>query len=191
MSSVWVRSLGVFFTGIWISTLSAADVTVTGALPPSGCPTYAWVEEDGIPIYDPLASPDTPREREQLERVDQQIRAAIEKELSKRGWNRSDANGSACRIRYSLLQGLELDVAPAGSGMVIPRSTDTSSSTVPSGGTQTSMKRRGTFTFDVLAGTPPTQAWRGTLEQVLGSGRGIEGRIVKLAREVVQKVPKH
>jgi hypothetical protein len=155
---------------------------------PSLCPSLGWAEQERIPIFDPLADPDATASRDLLGRLDTEIRSQVEEELRKKGWKLVSRSEAACLMRYSLIQELDLEVARRGAGGSIPG--DPLGASLPSTGTDSHLRKQGTFTLDVLVGDPEDRIWQGTQKAPLGRGREVERNIRRLVREVLRQVPR-
>jgi hypothetical protein len=166
----------------------AKDVEVTGAVEPGQCSSWSWAEQDKAPIFDPLASPDSESNRDEIRSLDQQIRTTIEKSISKRGWRKTSAG--ACTLSYTLIQELDLDVARYETGAMVPGNIADSGGGLDVAGTDSYMRKKGTFTLDILTGDPAARIWRGTVSGSLGQGKDVSKNSIKLVKDVSKSVPK-
>jgi hypothetical protein len=173
----------ILFAGMVVPAFGVGENRLQTSL----CPSLGWAEQERIPIFDPLASPDELASRERLGRLDEEIRSQVEEELRRKGWRIVAREEAACRMRYSLIQELDLEVARRGGGG-LPG--DPFGGTLPSTGTDSHVRRQGTFTLDVVVGDPEDRIWRGTRKDPLGQGREVDRNIRRQIREVLKEVPR-
>ncbi len=176
------------FALLLFSTATGDASVGENRLRPSLCPTLAWAEQERIPIFDPLTYPDAEAGRELLGRLDEEVRRRVEEELGKKGWRIVPRGEAVCHMRYSLIQELDLEVARRGGGGSIPG--DPFGGSLPSTGTDSHLRRQGTFTLDVVTGEPEDRIWQGTLKQPLGQGKEVERNIRRLVRDVIKEAPR-
>ncbi len=184
-SPILVAGLLALTFGSW---LRAEDVTVTGSIEPGQCSTWAWADQEKVPIFDPLASPDSEASRQQIRELDGLIRSTVEGLIRKRGWQK--ASPAACQVSYSLIQDLDLDVARYETGGMVPGNIVDSGGRLDVAGTDSYMRKKGTFTLDISTGDPAVRIWRGTLADSLGHGKEVSKNSLKLVKEVTKSVPK-
>jgi len=184
-SPVLVAALLSLALGAWIK---AEDVTVTGNIERGQCSTWNWATQEKVPIFDPLASPDSEASRQQIRDLDEQIRSTVEGQIRKRGWEK--ASPAACELSYSLIQELDLDVARYETGAMVPGNIADSGGALDVAGTDSYMRKKGTFTLDISTGDPAVRIWRGTLSGSLGQGKDVPKNSIKLVKDVAKSVPK-
>ena len=181
----FVFLLTVFLIGPW---LAAEDVSVTGKVDRGQCSTWSWAEQEKIPIFDPLPSPDAETSQQQIQALDQRIRRTVEELLEKRGWRKTPSG--ECRLSYSLIQELDLDVARYDTGGMVPGNVGDAGSGMGAAKADSYLRKKGTFTLDITGVDSPLRLWRGTLANSLGQGKDAENKSLKLVKEVVKVVPK-
>lgn len=169
--------------------MSGEDVDYTRDVDLSRCTGYAWYQHDKIPIFDPVYTPDQPEIKQTLEQVDVELREAVERELAKRGWSKVTNSTPTCRLRYALLQEIDLEIAPYGEGQINPTATDGLGEGLGRG-FASDVKRRGTLTLEVLPVDSESWLWRGSIADSLGKPKDIRKRARKWAEKIAEKIPR-
>lgn len=181
----------ILCTFIWVGaglSVFAQDVDFTKDIDLSRCNNYAWFQHEKIPIFDPMYTPDQPEIKQTLEEIDTELREAVDKKLAKRGWNKVSDSGASCRLRYALLQEIDLEIAPHGENQINPTATDGLGEGLGRG-FASDVKRRGTLTLEVLPSDSEAWLWRGLMEGTLGKPKDIRKKARNWAEKIAEKIP--
>ena len=76
----FVPIFAVLLAGSW---LAAEDISISGQVNQGQCATWSWSERGKIPIFDPLASPDSETSDHDLQALDERIRNTVEEAMAK------------------------------------------------------------------------------------------------------------
>jgi hypothetical protein len=147
--------------------------------------TYEWVVQEKLPIFQ--AMPDTPDV--DLEELDKQIRAGIDKELDKRGFQKSTSGKPDFLISYIAVGELDLDVREYDSGTAPPD--------VPYGhwrpfyqtGNDVTLIRKGTLSIDIIDPEPNRLVWRGKATETFEKPKDLEKKLNKIVKKILKKFP--
>ena len=147
--------------------------------------TYDWVVQEKLPILQ--AMPDTPDV--DLEQLDKQIREGIDKELDKRGFQKSTSGEPDFLVSYIAVGELDLDVREYDSG--------TNSPNVPYGhwrpfyqtGNDVTLIRKGTLSIDIIDPEPNKLVWRGKATETFEKPKDLEKKLNKIVKNILKKFP--
>ncbi len=147
--------------------------------------TYDWLVQEKIPIFQ--AMPDSPDV--DIEQFDKQIREGIDKELGKKGFQRSISGEPDFLVSYIAICELDLDVQEYDSG--------TNSPNVPYGhwrpfyqtSNDVALVRNGTLSIDVIAPESNKLVWRGKATETFDKPKDLEKKLNKIVKKILKKFP--
>ena len=147
--------------------------------------TYDWLVQEKLPIFQ--AMPDA--QEVDIEELDKQIREGIDKELGKRGFQRTTSGEPDFLVSYLAVGELDLDVQEYDSGTNPPD--------VPYGhwrpfyqtGNDVTLIRKGTLSIDVIDPEPNRLIWRGKATETFDKPKDLEKKLNKIVKKILKKFP--
>jgi len=124
-----------------------------------------------------------------LEELDKQIREGIDKELVKRGFQKTTSGEPDFLVSYLAVGELDLDVQEYDSGTAPPD--------VPYGhwrpfyqtGNDVTLIRKGTLSIDVIDPEPNRLIWRGKATETFDKPKDLEKKLNKIVKKILKKFP--
>ena len=148
--------------------------------------TFAWIPEDSLPILRAGPRMDGPGDQE----IDEMIRAAVEKRLGDKKFQKQDEESADLLLTYVAVGRLKLKSAEGN-----PHAGAWSGANYnhwrpfASGVADSSMKREGTLTLELVDAKTNQLVWRGSSMDTIRKGKEIEKKIDKNVKKLLKKFP--